>query len=70
MSLGSRKFSVLSAKSNNEDMAFVANLVKDKKLTPVNDRSFKLSQTPDAFKYIKEKHAQGKVIINIRKQTG
>ena len=66
MSLGARKIGVLSAKSTREDMAFMADLVMEKKVLPVIDRCFTLDKTPEAFLHIRENHARGKVIINIR----
>ena len=35
------------------------------KLTPVIDRTYKLSETPDALRYLEEGHARGKVVITV-----
>ncbi|MCB1142973.1 MAG: NAD(P)-dependent alcohol dehydrogenase [Leptospiraceae bacterium] len=66
MSFGSQKMLSLSAKSNIEDMEFVFKLASEGKIKPVIDRSFHLSETPEAFRYMREKHAAGKIIIKVR----
>lgn len=66
MSFDSKKMSSLAAKSSAEDMKFVIKLVLEGKIRPVIDRSFRLSETADAVRYIKEQHAKGKVIIKGR----
>ena len=38
-------------------------LVEAEKLRPVIDRTHPLSETPEAFRYLKEEHARGKVVI-------
>jgi NADPH:quinone reductase-like Zn-dependent oxidoreductase len=35
------------------------------KVTPVIDRTYPLSQVPDAIRYLEEGHARGKVIITV-----
>ena len=35
------------------------------KITPVIDRTYPLSQTADAIRYLEQGHARGKVIITI-----
>jgi len=66
MSFGSKKMSSLTAKSNTEDMEFITKLILEGKIRPVIDRSFRLSETADAVRYIREKHAKGKVVIKVR----
>ena len=66
MSFGSKKMSSFTAKSSAEDMEVVIKLVLEGKIRPVIDRSFRLSETADAVRYIKDKHAKGKVIIKVR----
>lgn len=66
MSFGSKKMVSLVAKSNIDDMKFVIKLALEGKIRPMIDRSFSLSKTAAAIQYIKQKHAQGKVMIRIR----
>jgi NADPH:quinone reductase-like Zn-dependent oxidoreductase len=55
------------ASPNADDLAFLKELIETGKLKPVIDRIYPLEQTPDAFHYLEESHAQGKVVINIIK---
>ena len=48
-----------------EDFDFLIELLSEKKIVPVIDRRYKLSETKDAFKYLMDGHAKGKIIINI-----
>lgn len=66
ISTGSKKITNLAAKSNIEDLKTLTALMLEGKIKPVIDKTFSLSETPDAFKYIKEKHAHGKVLIKIK----
>jgi len=65
MSFGSKKIGFLTAKPNIDDLKFIVQLATEGKIKPVIDRSFSLSETAEAFNYIKKKHAKGKVIIKI-----
>jgi len=40
-------------------------LMEDRKVTPVIDRRYRLSEVPEAIRYLEEGHAQGKVIITL-----
>lgn len=68
LSFGSRKIGFLTAKSNIDDLKFIVQLASEGKIKPAIDRSFSLSDTAEAFQYIREKHATGKVIIKIAKE--
>ena len=35
------------------------------KVTPVIDRRYKLSEVPEAIRYVEEGHARGKVVITL-----
>lgn len=64
--LAHKKIGFLSATSNREDLEFVIKLAREGRIKPVIDRFFPLHETADAFKYIREHHAKGKVIIKIK----
>jgi NADPH:quinone reductase-like Zn-dependent oxidoreductase len=49
----------------NEDLAVLKELVESGKVTPVIDRTYPLSDTPEAFRYLDEGHARGKVVITV-----
>lgn len=56
----------LAAKPGIEDVAYILNLAVEGKIKPVIDRCFSLRETADAVYYVKNKHAQGKVIITVK----
>lgn len=64
-SRGSQKMGNFVAKPNKQDLAFVKELLEAGQLVPVIDRTYPLSQVPDAIRYLEEGHAQGKVVITI-----
>jgi NADPH:quinone reductase-like Zn-dependent oxidoreductase len=53
------------ASPNDKDLIFLKELIETGKLRPVIDRTYPLHQTPDAFLYLEESHARGKVVITI-----
>jgi NADPH:quinone reductase-like Zn-dependent oxidoreductase len=56
------------AKANTRDLLVLKEMIEAGKITPVIDRTFPLSQTPDAFRYLEEEHARGKVVITVKNQ--
>ena len=64
-STGDKKFKFFVAKSNQEDLAFMKELMEAGKITPVIDRRYQLSETPQAIKYLGEGKARGKIVITI-----
>ena len=50
---------------NAADLLVLADLIKSGKVTPVIDKTYPLSQTPDAIRYMQAGHARGKVVITI-----
>jgi NADPH:quinone reductase-like Zn-dependent oxidoreductase len=53
------------ASTNKEDLVVLKELIEDKKVTPVIDRCYTLSEVPDAIRYLEEGHARGKVAITL-----
>jgi NADPH:quinone reductase-like Zn-dependent oxidoreductase len=49
----------------NEDLVYLAELIESGKVTPVIDRTFPLAEVPEAFRYLEEEHALGKVVITV-----
>lgn len=63
---GGKKMGLMGiAKVNQEDLVFLGELLKAGKIAPVLDRSYPLSEIAEAFRYIEEKHAQGKIVITV-----
>jgi len=63
--LSSRKAVFFIAKFNSADMEVLRELLEAEKVTPVIDRRYELSEVADAFRYVGEGHARGKVVITV-----
>jgi NADPH:quinone reductase-like Zn-dependent oxidoreductase len=59
------KFVTFLAKPREEDLVTIQELIKSGKVTPVLDKSYSLSQTAEALRYLEQKHARGKVVITV-----
>lgn len=53
------------ANLNKEDLVVMQELLEAGKVTPVIDRRYKLSELPEAMRYLGTGHARGKVIITV-----
>jgi NADPH:quinone reductase-like Zn-dependent oxidoreductase len=62
---GSKRMGSLLQRPNQNDLIFIKELLEAGKVKPVIDRSYKLSEVPEAFRYFQEGHAQGKVVITM-----
>jgi NADPH:quinone reductase-like Zn-dependent oxidoreductase len=62
---GRQKMGNLAAKSNQQDLATVGELLEAGKVVPVIDRCYPLSETAEALRYVGTKHARGKVVITL-----
>ena len=49
----------------NKDLVVLKDLIEAGKVTPVIDRTYPLSETPEAFRYLEKEHAKGKVVITL-----
>jgi len=56
---------VFVAVTNSESLLALSELIDAGKVTPVIDRTYQLSETAEAFAYLDEGHARGKVVIAI-----
>ena len=54
-----------SMPSKKDSMAVLREFIEAGKITPVVDRTFPLSEVPEAIRYLEEGHAQGKVVITV-----
>ena len=61
----SQKMGMMLAELNHDDLAYVADLMQSGKVTPVIDRTYKLSDLGDAIRYLEQGHARGKVVISV-----
>jgi len=61
----SRKMVAFLARPLQHDLTFLRGLMESGKLTPVIDRSFALSETANALRYLEHGHPSGKVAITV-----
>lgn len=60
-----KKIRILAVRPNIEDVDFVKELIEAGKVTPVIDKTYPLSEVPEAIGYVGEGHAKGKVVISV-----
>jgi NADPH:quinone reductase-like Zn-dependent oxidoreductase len=61
----SQRLRMIVALANAKDLQFLADLIEAGKLTPIIDRTYSLSEVPDAIRYLAERHARGKLVISV-----
>ncbi len=62
---GSKTMGNMMVKPNTSDLLFMKELLEAGEVKPVIDRSYPLSDTAEALRYIGEGHASGKVVITV-----
>ena len=60
-----QKFTFFVARMNKEDLATFCELIKNRKVTPVIDKRYSLSDAADAIAYVEQGHARAKVVMSI-----
>jgi NADPH:quinone reductase-like Zn-dependent oxidoreductase len=60
-----KKVTSFMANVNQTDLAFLKELLEAGKVVPVIDRSYPLSETAEAIRYLELGHARGKVVITV-----
>lgn len=61
----SQKLEFFVANLNKEDLTILGDLMQAGKVTTVIDKSYRLSETPAAVRYLEQGHARGKVVITM-----
>ena len=61
----SQDMGMMLAELNKKDLTILSDLMQAGKVTPVIDRRYKLSEVPEAIRYLEEGHARGKVVITL-----
>ncbi len=64
-SLGSQKVRLFLAKGRKEDLILLKELIESGKIKPVLDRTFPLSETANAIRYVQGGRATGKVVVTV-----
>jgi len=65
LSFGGKKMKTLSAKSNPEDLEYVAKLMDQGNIKAIIHKRYSLDKAVEAMDYLSKGHSPGKVIINI-----
>jgi len=63
--IGSRKMLPFLANFANDDLIVLKELIEAGKVTPVIDKTYTLSETPEAIRHVETGHPQGKVVITV-----
>ncbi len=58
-----------TAKPNKKDLVFIKELLEAGKVVPVIDRTYPLSEVPEAIRYLEAGHAKGKVVITVEQNN-
>jgi NADPH:quinone reductase-like Zn-dependent oxidoreductase len=61
----SQKFITYLARLNKADLAILGDLMRDGKMTPVIDKTYKLSEASQALWYLETGHARGKIALTV-----
>ena len=61
----SQKLVTFLARPNQEDLTIIQELMEAGRVTPVIDRCYRLSELPNAIRYLAEGHARGKIVITL-----
>ena len=61
----SQRLRMILAITKRDDLLFLKELIEAGKLTPIIDRTYPLSEVPDAIRYLSAGHAMGKIVINV-----
>jgi NADPH:quinone reductase-like Zn-dependent oxidoreductase len=60
-----QKLGTFVSRENHEDMIVLKEFIESGKVTPVIDRTYPLSEAPEAIRYLQQGHARGKVVIAV-----
>src|SRR5215211_2289272 len=70
MFLGGNKVGLMeTAKANKKDLMVIQELLETGKVVPVIDRTYSLSEVPEAIRYLEAGHARGKVVITVEQNN-
>ncbi len=60
-----QELTVLMAQVDRDDLVILRDLMEAGQMTPVIDRSYRLSEVPAAIRYSEEGHARGKIVVDL-----
>ena len=61
----SQRLRALASRRTHEDLVVLKELIEARKVTPVIDRTYPLSETPQAVDHVDKGHTQGKTVITV-----
>jgi NADPH:quinone reductase-like Zn-dependent oxidoreductase len=61
----SQRLQPFLTKWNQQDLQVLKELIEAAKVTPVIDRTYTLSEAPEAMRYLERGHARGKIVITV-----
>jgi NADPH:quinone reductase-like Zn-dependent oxidoreductase len=64
-----QKFEMYMTRVSKEDLTFLRDLMAEGKLTPVVEKTYPITQTADALRYLEQGHARGKIVITLASAT-
>jgi NADPH:quinone reductase-like Zn-dependent oxidoreductase len=53
------------ARRNLDDLTYLAELVASGRLTPVIERTYPMSETADALRFVESEHPRGKIVLTV-----
>jgi len=56
---------MMMADPSQKDLTTLADMMQSGKLKAVIDRTYRLTEVPDAIRYLEQGHARGKVVITV-----
>jgi NADPH:quinone reductase-like Zn-dependent oxidoreductase len=62
---GAKNMGVIVAKASQEDLGDLVEMIQAGSVKPMVDRCYSLDSAADAFRYLEEGHARGKVVITV-----
>jgi NADPH:quinone reductase-like Zn-dependent oxidoreductase len=60
----SQRLAIFTVKPNNADLRTLKELIEAGEVTPMIDRTYSLTEAPQAVAYVEEGHARGKVVLS------
>jgi len=63
--LASQKFVIFITKITKEDLTVMRDLMEARKVTPVIERRYRLSEVPEAIRYLATGHARAKLVMSL-----
>jgi len=67
--MGSKKSRFFIANVNQKDLVFLKGLLETAKVASIIDKRYPLADTAEAFRYLEEGHARGKIVITVEHGT-